>query len=35
MDRIQRATTCMAFYQRYFFPANIMLAVRGDFARPR
>ena len=24
----------IAFYQRYFFPANIMLAIHGDFSTP-
>jgi zinc protease len=31
VDNIDRADL-MAFYQRYFFPANIMLAIRGDFS---
>ena len=30
IDRIGRPDV-QAFYQRYFFPANVMLAVRGDF----
>jgi len=30
IERIQR-NDLQAFYQRYFFPANVMLAVRGDF----
>jgi zinc protease len=30
IDRIQR-NDLQTFYQRYFFPANVMLAVRGDF----
>ncbi len=30
VDRIQREDL-IAFYKRYFFPANIMLAVYGDF----
>jgi zinc protease len=30
VDRIQRQDL-VAFYQRYYFPANIMLAVQGDF----
>jgi zinc protease len=30
VDRIQR-DDLVAFYQRYFFPANIMLAATGDF----
>ena len=33
VDRIARADL-IAFYKRYFFPANIMLAVQGDFAIP-
>ena len=33
IDRIQR-DDIVAFYQRYYFPANIMLAVRG-ISRPR
>ncbi len=33
INRIQREDL-VAFYQRYFFPANIMLAVRGDFSAP-
>jgi zinc protease len=33
INRIQREDL-IAFYQRYFFPANIMLAVRGDFSAP-
>ena len=31
IDRIQR-DDLIAFYKRYFFPANIMLAVQGDFS---
>lgn len=31
VDRIQRGDL-LAFYKRYFFPANVMLAVYGDFA---
>lgn len=30
LDRIQRPDL-VAFYRRYFFPANVMLAVYGDF----
>jgi len=30
LERITRADV-EAFYQRYFFPANVMLAIRGDF----
>jgi zinc protease len=30
INRITRADL-QAFYQRYFFPANVMLALRGDF----
>jgi zinc protease len=30
IDRIQRADV-VEFYKRYFFPANTILAVRGDF----
>lgn len=30
VDAIQREDL-LAFYQRYFFPANVMLAVSGDF----
>jgi predicted Zn-dependent peptidase len=30
LDHIQRADV-VRFYQRYYFPANIILAVRGDF----
>jgi zinc protease len=30
INRITRADV-QAFYQRYFFPANVMLALRGDF----
>jgi len=33
IDRISRADL-QAFYQRYFFPANVMLAVQGDFSTP-
>ena len=31
LNRIQRADL-VAFYSRYFFPANVMLAVSGDFS---
>ena len=31
LDNIQR-DDMIAFYQRYFFPANIMIAVQGDFS---
>jgi zinc protease len=31
LDRIQRPDI-IAFYQRYFFPANVILAVSGDFS---
>lgn len=31
IDRIQREDL-IAFYRRYFFPANVMLAVYGDFS---
>jgi zinc protease len=31
LDRISRADL-VAFHQRYFFPANVMLAVYGDFS---
>ena len=31
IDRIRREDL-IAFYKRYFFPANIMLAVHGDFS---
>ena len=31
IDRIQRADL-QAFYRRYFFPANMILAVQGDFS---
>jgi zinc protease len=31
LDRITR-DDLVAFYQRYFFPANVMLAVYGDFS---
>jgi zinc protease len=34
INRITRADV-LAFYQRYFFPANILLAVRGDFDAPQ
>jgi zinc protease len=30
VDRIQRADVA-AFYKRYFFPSNTILAIRGDF----
>ncbi|MCU1257419.1 MAG: peptidase domain protein [Bryobacterales bacterium] len=33
VDRIQRADL-IDFYDRYFFPANIMLAATGDFSAP-
>jgi zinc protease len=33
IDPITRADL-QAFYQRYFFPANVMLAVQGDFSIP-
>jgi zinc protease len=33
VDRITRGDL-VAFYQRYYFPANIMLAIRGDFSAP-
>ncbi|MBI2679660.1 MAG: insulinase family protein [Candidatus Solibacter usitatus] len=33
LDRITRADL-RAFYRRYFFPANVMLAVQGDFSIP-
>ena len=33
IDRIQRADL-QEFYRRYFFPANIMFAVQGDFSTP-
>jgi len=33
INRIQRADL-IAFYKRYFFPANIMLAIHGDFSAP-
>lgn len=33
VDRISR-DDLLKFYQRYFFPANIMLAVQGDFSTP-
>jgi zinc protease len=31
IDRIQREDL-LAFYKRYYFPANVMLAVHGDFS---
>ena len=31
LDRITR-DDLMAFYKRYYFPANMMLAIRGDFS---
>lgn len=31
VNRIERADL-LAFYRRYFFPANVMLAVSGDFS---
>jgi len=33
IDRIQRPDI-IAFYQRYFFPSNVILAVQGDFSAP-
>ncbi|MGH9665450.1 MAG: M16 family metallopeptidase [Bryobacteraceae bacterium] len=33
VDNIHRSDL-LAFYKRYFFPANIMLAVYGDFSAP-
>lgn len=33
VDRIQREDL-VAFYKRYFFPANVMLAIQGDFSAP-
>ncbi|MCW5980867.1 MAG: insulinase family protein [Bryobacteraceae bacterium] len=33
VDRIAR-DDMVAFHKRYFFPANIMLALQGDFAAP-
>ncbi len=33
VDRIQRADL-VNFYHRYFFPANVILAVTGDFSAP-
>ncbi|MEX2260365.1 MAG: pitrilysin family protein [Bryobacteraceae bacterium] len=33
IDRIQR-DDLVAFYNRHFFPSNIMLAVTGDFSAP-
>jgi zinc protease len=33
VDRITR-DDLVAFHKRYFFPANIMLAVQGDFSAP-
>jgi zinc protease len=33
IDRIQRDDV-VAFYKRYFFPANIILAIQGDFSAP-
>jgi zinc protease len=33
LDRIGRDDV-VAFYQRHYFPANIMLALRGDFSAP-
>jgi zinc protease len=33
LDRIHREDL-VAFYKRYFFPANILLAVYGDFSAP-
>lgn len=33
VDAIERADL-IAFYKRYFFPSNVMLAVQGDFSAP-
>ena len=33
LDNIKRADV-EAFYKRYYFPANIILAVQGDFSAP-
>ncbi|MGD1069136.1 MAG: pitrilysin family protein [Bryobacteraceae bacterium] len=33
VDNIKRGDV-VSFYQRYFFPANIILAVQGDFSAP-
>jgi zinc protease len=33
VDAIKR-DDLIAFYKRYFFPANMMLAIRGDFSSP-
>jgi predicted Zn-dependent peptidase len=33
IDRIQR-DDLISFYKRYFFPANMILAVQGDFSTP-
>lgn len=33
IDRIERADL-VKFYQRYYFPANTMLAIYGDFSAP-
>jgi len=33
VNAIQR-TDLIEFYKRYFFPANVMLAVQGDFSTP-
>ncbi len=33
LDNIQRGDV-VAFYQRYFFPANTVIAVQGDFSVP-
>jgi zinc protease len=33
LDRIQRADL-IKFYNRYFFPANTIIAVQGDFSAP-
>jgi zinc protease len=33
LDKIQRPDIA-AFYKRYFFPANVILAVQGDFSAP-
>ena len=33
IDKIRRDDV-VAFYKRYYFPANVMLAVQGDFSAP-
>ena len=33
IDNIKR-DDIVAFYKRYYFPANIILAVQGDFSAP-